>query len=214
MANFYNISKKTIQAGKITNREVKAIEDSYKIAANELKLSENEIQMLKHDIGEVGTSFAQLGLMVVGMIPGWGEPADATSAAIDFATGHPIAGTISAFCACPVAGWLGDIPLLGIRIFRIGSSTLKCGKTIFVIAKTGKRAEKTFVWMGQKVIEISQQSKTIKVIQKNVFEPASASLYNIFSKLEKEIKAILKDKNLRMNIQQQEYVKAIEKMGK
>ena len=85
---------------------------------------------------------------------------------------------------------------------------------MFVIAKTGKRAEKIFVWMGQKVVEVSQQSKMIKVIQKNVFDPVSASLYNIFSKLEKELKSILKDKNLRMNIQKQEYVKAIGKMGK
>lgn len=214
MANLLDISQKTIRAGKMTKREIEAVEDSYKITAKELKLSENEVQMLKHDLGEIEISFAQLGLMVVGMIPGWGEPADATSAAIDFATGHPIAGTISAFCACPVAGWLGDIPLLGIRIYRIGSSTLKCGKTMFVIAKTGKRAEKIFVWMGQKVVEVSQQSKMIKVIQKNVFDPVSASLYNIFSKLEKELKAILKDKNLRMNIQKQEYVKAIGKMGK
>ena len=214
MANLLDISQKTIRAGKMTKREIEAVEDSYKITAKELKLSENEVQMLKHDLGEIEISFAHLGVMVVGMIPGWGEPADATSAAIDFATGHPIAGTISAFCACPVAGWLGDIPLLGIRIYRIGSSTLKCGKTMFVIAKTGKRAEKIFVWMGQKVVEVSQQSKMIKVIQKNVFDPVSASLYNIFSKLEKELKAILKDKNLRMNIQKQEYVKAIGKMGK
>ena len=85
---------------------------------------------------------------------------------------------------------------------------------MFVIAKTGKRAEKIFVWMGQKVIEISHQSKAIKIIQKNVFNPDSTSLYNIFSKIEKEIKGILKDKNLRMYIQQQEYVKAIGKMGK
>ena len=125
MANLLEITQKTIQTGKMAKHEIGAMDDSYRIAANELKLSENEVQMLKHDFEEVGTSFAQLGLMVMGMIPGWGEPADATSAAIDFATGHPIAGTISAFCACPVAGWLGDIPLLGIRIYRISSSTLK-----------------------------------------------------------------------------------------
>lgn len=188
MGNLSSITKRSIQTGNMTEHKISAVEDTYKIAANELKLTESEAQMLRHDLVEVGTSFAQLGLMVVGLIPGYGEPADAASAAIDFATGHPIAGTISAFCACPVAGWLGDIPLLGIRIYRISSSTLKCGKTMFVIAKSGKRAEKIFVWMGQKVIEVSHQSKTIKVIQKNIFEPVSSTLYNTFSKIEQVIK--------------------------
>lgn len=188
MPNLLKITDRSILVPGITNQGISASKNSFQIASSELKLTDKEAQMLKHDMTEVGTSFAQLGLMVVGLIPGWGEPADATSAAIDFATGHPISGTISAICACPVAGWLGDIPLFGIRIYHITSSSLKCCKTMFVIAKSGNRAEKIFVWFGKRVIEISHKSKTIKVIQKNIFDPISSNLYTIFEKLETVIR--------------------------
>ena len=209
MPNILQITQRSIQSGKMTKREINAVEDTYKIASSELRLTDAEVQLIKHDMAEVGTSFAQLGLMVVGLIPGWGEPADATSAAIDFATGHPIAGTISVFCACPVAGWLGDVPLLGIRIYRIGSSTLKCGKTMFVIAKKGQRAEKVFVWMGGKLIEASRQSKTLKVIQKNLFDPVASNLYRCFAEIVKFLKTTIKDANVRMYGKQLEYSRNI-----
>lgn len=212
MPNLLQLTQRSIQTGQMTKREISAAEETYKIASSELKLTDAEVQMLKHDMAEVTTSFAQLGLMVVGLIPGWGEAADATSAAIDFATGHPIAGTISAFCACPIAGWLGDIPLLGIRIYRIGSSTLKCGKTMFVIAKNGKRAEKVFAWIGGKLIEASHQYKQFKVIQKNVFDPVTTNLYKCFTEIEKYLKTAVKDASVRMYGKQLEYGRHIIKM--
>ncbi len=194
MANFLDV---TIKTGKMAERQIKTADDAYKIATPEMRLTDTERKMLEADIKEVSASFAQLGLMAVGLIPGWGEPADAASAAIDFATGHPIAGSISLFCTCPVAGWLGDIPLLGIRIYRISSSTLKCGKTMFVIARTNNRAGKIFVWMGGKVIEFSQQSKALIIIQKNIFNPISESLYRLFPEIQKAITSVLKDMKVR-----------------
>lgn len=191
MANptkFLNLTRKSIQNGQMTQKGISVSSKTTSLTVKELRLTDKETQMLKHDLTEVSSSFAQLGLMVVGLIPGWGEPADATSAAIDYATGHPISGTISLLCTCPIAGWLADIPLLGIRIFRISSATLKCGKTMFVIAKTGKRAEKIFAWLGGKVVQVSHSSKTITVIQKNVFDPKAQDLYIIFEKLERIIK--------------------------
>lgn len=192
MPDFLKLTARTIESGKMSEKGISAMVDVSKLAPPGVKLTDAEAKMLKHDIAEINTSFAQLGLMVVGLIPGWGEPADAASAAIDFATGHPIAGTISAFCACPVAGWIGDVPLLGIRIYRVGSSTLKCGKTMFVIARNGKRAEKIFVWSWGKVVEVTNSTKAMKVIQKNIFDPVAASLYRIFPEIERAIKSVLR----------------------
>lgn len=211
MGNLLQITGKSIQKGSMQTRGISQSADSYKIASSELKLTDAESQMLKHDLAEVHASFAQLGLMVVGLFPGWGEPADVSSAGIDFATGHPIAGTISLFCACPVAGWLGDIPLLGIRLYRITSSTFKCGKTMFVIAKTGNRAKKVFVWFGKRVIEASQESKTIKVIQKNIFDPASANTYKVFEELEKVIQRVFRDTKVRNYGHKLEYERLLPK---
>lgn len=211
MGNLLQITGKTIQKGSMQTRGISHSVDSYKIASSELKLTDAESKMLKHDLVEVETSFAQLGLMVVGLFPGCGEPADVASAGIDFATGHPIAGTISLFCACPVAGWLGDIPLLGIRLYRITSSTFKCGKTMFVIAKSGNRAKKVFVWFGKRAIEVSQESKTLKVIQKNIFNPVSAKMYQVFEELEKWIQIVLKDAKVRNYGHKLEYEKMVSK---
>lgn len=209
MPKLLALTNRNVQTGKLSEKGISSLGDTYTITSSELKLTDAETQMLKHDIVEIRTSFAQLGLMVVGLIPGWGEPADATSAAIDFATGHPIAGTISAFCACPVVGCLGDVPLLGIRIYRITSSTLKCAKTMFVIAKTGNRVEKIFIWSWGKVIEVTTKSKAINVIQKNVFDPNSTGLYKLFPNIEKAIKSVLKDQNVRNYGGMLEYCKKV-----
>lgn len=177
--------------------------DGKNLNIEELKLTAKEEAELKHDILEVQTSMAQCGLTVLGLIPGWGEPCDVASASLDFATGHPIAGTISLFCACPVAGWLGDVPLIGVRIYRIVSSTFKCGKTIFVIAKNNNRVGKIFIWFNRKVVSANDEVKEIRVIQKNIFDDKSSSLYRVFSQIEKHLK--LKNNDFLLKVKSYKY---------
>lgn len=208
MGNLLTLTERSVQTRAIAKLDNTQIDDVLKRVPDELKLTDGEAQMLKHDVTEVTTSFAQLGLMVVGLIPGWGEPADVASATMDFATGHPISGTISMFCACPVAGYIGDIPLLGIRIYRVFNSSFRCGKTMYVIAKSGNRLEKSFVWMGKRVIEVSNKNQSVKVVQKNFFaNPVSSKLYIVFEQLEKEIAKITNDIKARNYGKHLEYVR-------
>ena len=178
------ITQRSIKIGKLVERGI----TTRKMVLSGVVRYNKDAKMLEKDIKDVSTAFAQLGLMVVGLIPAGGGGGSG-SGNLDNQTTHTFIGNVSAICPLPGLGWLGEFPLSALTAYQINDSILKCGKTVYVLAMTGSgQARQIIAWFQKKAYTYIRNNNAVQKVQRNVADPVSNSIYGLMPRVETLIK--------------------------
>lgn len=145
-----------------------------------VKQQSKDLDKLQEQSSEIA-DWMQVGLDVLGLVPGLGEPFDAANAAISIIRGRPLNAVLSMISVIPVYGdIIGKGSKLLLHAAKTGLKTAKWGAKVHTLASLG-----SFVKLNIDKVDETAIAKALGEIDRQTNQP-KGTMYAVYVKEVKE----------------------------